>query len=449
MNKFGKKSLALLLCAALGASVLTGCGKKADAAPIFTYNGEAVDNKTVTLFFRLQQAAFDESYGPMFAQYYGGANIWDMDLTGQGETYGETFKTQFKDQVEKLYVASDHAGEVGVELTDDDKKAIEEAADKFIADNDQKTLEAMSADKDTVVNLLQLQTIQAKVEDKVGETADTEVSDEEAAQKTLSYICYTPTTETEAESGTESEAAGTEASEASSEAASTEAETPVASESETAVETEKSGKTKSADKETEAASEAAAAGASTEASTEAAETEAETETESAEMKAARKKFKAMAEDKLSEIKESGKDFSEYVDEITNDSPVGVTASTLSYGEGDDYPAAELQDAVKDLDDDTLVDHIVEADGNYYILHLDKAFDEEATEDKKKEIIEERKQTAIDDKYTEWEKDAKFETNDEAFGELKFDRAYVAPEDDSAQETTEAAGTEAEAAGGLR
>ena len=67
MEKLGKKGLALLLCAGLGASMLTGCGKKAEAAAMFTYNGEAVDNNVATFLFRLQEASFDTSYGNMFA----------------------------------------------------------------------------------------------------------------------------------------------------------------------------------------------------------------------------------------------------------------------------------------------------------------------------------------------------------------------------------------------
>ena len=64
MEKLGKKGLALLLCAGLGASMLTGCGKKAEAAAMFTYNGEAVDNNVATFLFRLQEASFDPTGKP-------------------------------------------------------------------------------------------------------------------------------------------------------------------------------------------------------------------------------------------------------------------------------------------------------------------------------------------------------------------------------------------------
>ena len=436
MEKLGKKGLALLLCAGLGASMLTCCGKKAEAAAMFTYNGEAVDNNVATFLFRLQEASFDTSYGNMFAQYYGSANVWDMDLTGQGSTYGETFKDEFKKTMEKLLVAQDHAADYKITLSDAEEKSIADAADKFIAANSEKTLEDMSATRDVVIKALEMKTIQKKVEDEVGKTADTEVSDEEAAQRKVSYISYTPTTETESESEGLSEA-GTEAdAQNTTEADST--VTPTASEAETAVETEKSEKTKSAASETEAKA--------AEASTEAATTEAltESETESPEMQAARRKYKAMAEEELEKIKDSGREFSEYMDEVSKEKVAGVTASSMTFGKNDSYPASEIIKATNNLEDNTLVDHLVEANNNYYILYVNEKLDKDATESKKKQIIEERKQTAVDDQYTEWEKDVKFETDSDAFGKLTFDRAYTAPasaDTEAAAAGTESAGTE--------
>lgn len=438
MEKLGKKGLALLLCAGLGASMLTGCGKKAEAAAMFTYNGEAVDNNVATFLFRLQEASFDTSYGNMFAQYYGSANVWDMDLTGQGSTYGETFKDEFKKTMEKLLVAQDHAADYKITLSDAEEKSIADAADKFIAANSEKTLEDMSATRDVVIKALEMKTIQKKVEDEVGKTADTEVSDEEAAQRKVSYISYTPTTETESESEGLSEA-GTEAdAQNTTEADST--VTPTAAEAETAVETEKSEKTKSAASETEAK----AAEASTEAATTEALTESETETESPEMQAALRKYKAMAEEELEKIKDSGREFSEYMDEVSKEKVAGVTASSMTFGKNDSYPASEIIKATNDLEDNTLVDHLVEANNNYYILYVNEKLDKDATESKKKQIIEERKQTAVDDQYTEWEKDVKFETDSDAFGKLTFDRAYTAPasaDTEAAAAGTESAGTE--------
>ena len=270
--------------------------------------------------------------------------------------------------MEKLLVAQDHAADYKITLSDAEEKSIADAADKFIAANSEKTLEDMSATRDVVIKALEMKTIQKKVEDEVGKTADTEVSDEEAAQRKVSYISYTPTTETESESEGFSEA-GTEADvQNTTEADST--VTPVASEAETAVETEKSEKTKSAASETEAKS----AEASTEAGTTEALTESETETESPEMQAARKKYKAMAEEELEKIKDSGREFSEYMDEISKEKVAGVTASSMTFGKDDSYPASEIIKATNDLEDNTLVDHLVEANNNYYILYVNEKLD---------------------------------------------------------------------------
>ena len=83
---------------------------------------------------------------------------------------------------------------------------------------------------------------------------------------------------------------------------------------------------------------------------------------------------------------------------------------MTFGKDDSYPASEIIKATNDLEDNTLVDHLVEANNNYYILYVNEKLDKDATESKKKQIIEERKQTAVDDQYTEWEKDVKFETD---------------------------------------
>lgn len=463
MNTMLKKGMALALCAAMGAGMLTGCGKKTEAAMV-TFEGEAVDNDLVTFLFRYQEAAFDESYGSMFSQYYGSANVWDMDLTGAGETYGETFKTQFKDNLERMLVAEQHASDYDIALSDEDEQAISDAADKFISDNDAVTLEKMSATKEVIVRALELETIMSRVESEVAGTADTEVSYEEAAQRAVSYICYTPTTETETEAGTEadteaeeSEAAAEQIEEVSSEAgdketsalSQTESEiTPLAAESETAVETESAAKTKSSD---DASSEAEAAAESSE--TEAAGTEAEvqteassevqSETEDAATAAARVKYKAMAEAELKKIQDSTEDFSDIMTEISDQNIAGVTTSTITFGKDDSYPDAAIIEATDDLADDTLVGHVVEANEDYYILHVDKALDEDATASKKDEIIQERKQTAIDDQYTEWEKDVTFETDADAFAALEYDRVYNAPETTA----TETAVTEADLASG--
>ena len=250
MRKLWKKGAALVLAAVMCASVLGGCSKKAEAKPVYTFNGEKVDANLTNFLLRYEQAGIDESYGSMFSSYYG-QSMWTLDLSGTGEVYETTYKSEFGEMFERLLLAEEHAADYSVEITDDEKAAITEAATKFMTDNDKEALDSMNATQEVVERVLTLFTVQAKVEKEIAKDVDTNVSDEEAAQTTVSYIEYTPTTEAETEADTEAETVMTEA------------ETAVQTEAETAlVETEEADKTTSADEtETPAETEPAAAAA--------------------------------------------------------------------------------------------------------------------------------------------------------------------------------------------
>jgi hypothetical protein len=448
MAKVWKRGMALALGLCLGAVSLGGCSKKAaQAAPIYTMNGEAVDADLTNFLFRYQQSEFDTTYGQMFSQYYGGGNVWEMDLTGTGTAYGETFKSQFGSLLEHLLMAEAHADDYGVTLTEDEKSAISEAADAFLAANSEDVLKSMNATKETVERALTLYTIQSHVQDGMSADVDTEVSDEEAAQRKVSYIEYVPSTEaeepeTESELMAETEADAENTAADAAEALMTEAETAV----QEAVQTEASDKTGSAETE-----DAAQAGSpETEEDTELEIViEEESETEDPAMAAAREKYLAMAEAELEMLKSSGMDFAQAQTEAS-EGVTGVYASSLTFGADDPYTAAAIIEATEGLADNTLVDHIVEANGNYYILHVDLAFDREATDKEKESIVESRKNQKISEIYTEWEKDTDWTVDAAALAAVTYDRVYTAaPQldlDDIIRSTEAETAGEGEAAG---
>ena len=197
-------------------------------------------------------------YGSFLKAYYG--DVWNSDLTGSGEAYGVEFKEEAMEELEKLLLAEKHMADYGVELTDEEKAAITDAAKEFIEENSEETLEVMSATQETVERFLTLYAIQAKVEVGMSADVDTEVSDEEAAQRTVSFVSFSQKTQEEEEASTEadteekdtetvtediteelteeltSEAAVTEEDTAKTGAADTEAVTETDTEEETAVE---------------------------------------------------------------------------------------------------------------------------------------------------------------------------------------------------------------------
>ena len=261
-----------------------------------------------------------------------------------------------------MLAAEKHAGDYSVAVTDEQKSAISAAADEFMAANDAEVLEKMSATKESIERMLTLYTVRTGVENGIKENVDTEVSDEEAAQRTVRYAQFYAETEAAEEAESEAE------SEALSEGADMES---VAEIAETAVEAETDIKTGSADAEEPA---------------EESITEAATEAES-ELDPAVEAARAIALDKatafLTLVQTSDRSFEELAQEAADADP-RTSTSTYTFGDDDTYPAAPIIEATKGLEDGTLIDHVVQNGNYFYVLYFEDAFDEEATEEKKKE-----------------------------------------------------------------
>ena len=158
------------------------------------------------------------------------------------------------------------------------------------------------------------------------------------------------------------------------------------------------------------------------------------------MAEAKAKYREMAQEKLDEITSGKTDFEAAAAAVTDEAVPGVTNSSFTFGKDDDYPDAAIIEATNDLEDGAVVDHLVEASDSYYILCVKAAFDKDATEDKKEEIVRQRKQDKIDEIYDGWMADTKFETDTEKLAAILKNRSYSAPVSD---ETEAVASTEAE------
>lgn len=199
MNRFGKKILTAGMCAALAMTALTGCA----SAPNMDDVAATMDGKDITLgeayfLFRYQQATNEMYLGSLF----GDQNMWEQDLTGSGIAYGVTFKEQIMEGLKNMLIAEQHMAEYEVEVTEEEKTAITEAAAQFLADNEDEAMKAMGADQEAVERVLTLYTIQNKMRDAIIADADTEVSDEEAAQKAVSFAYFSTAGETDEEGNT-------------------------------------------------------------------------------------------------------------------------------------------------------------------------------------------------------------------------------------------------------
>ena len=435
MHRNIRKALAGALAIGLALTSLAGCSKKKTfdtAKALLTLkDGSSVDAGTANLFFRYEQAEFENGFGAFIKNYYG--DLWNADLYGTGEPYGNMFKEQVLEDLQHMLLDEKHAGDYGVELSDDEKKAISDAAAKFLADNDAEVLEKMSATTQSVERMLTLYTVKQKVEDAIAAGVDTEVSDEEAAQRTVRYVQFTA--QTEAEETEELTEGISENGESVAESLGEEA----ALETETDVKTQSAGETEVVEEASEAVGENAPAESMSEALTEAA-----TEPEDPAVVAARMAAMAKAEAFLNTVAaaSTAEEFEAAASQASADDS-SVTSSSFPFGDDDTYPDAAIIEATKGLEDNALVGYPVQAGESFYVLFVADAFDEEATQEKKEEIVDQRKSDAINDVYEEWagSADESFEFDSAAWSSLIYDIALNYETEPATEALTEGAGEE--------
>lgn len=420
MSKYGKRILAAGMCASMAMGLLTGCSSSNDE--VVAKMGDAkLTLGEANFMLRYSQAQTQSYLGAMFGE---GTNVFQQDLTGSGQAYGETVKESVLNDLKDMTILEQHMSDYNVELTDEDKAAIEEAAKQFIADNSKDVLKEMSATEETVSRILTLYTIQSKMETAIEADVDTEVSDEEAAQKTIQYAYFTiPETESETEDATEATSADESASETETgtEAVSeTETETEATSESETVAETETE-----ATSETEAASEAASEEASEDT------TESETE-ESAEKKETRETVQGIID-----AVQGG----ETLEDAVKAADESKSLTSYSYGADEETLNENLKNAADALSDGEIASEPVEGENGFYVVQMVSTFDRDATDQKKEEIIKDRKKELYDNKIAEWDTES-FDINEKVWDKVTFEEIFTLKQEETESETGTESASEA-------
>lgn len=183
---------------ALALTSLTGCTSFDNDDAVATVGKEEIPAGVANFYARMQQAQYETYYAPMMGTT--GEALWQQEME-EGKTYEESTKETLLLNLENLYLIRQHAEEYEVVLTEEDTKAIEEAAKKFDEDNALEEKEAVSGYKKYIEEYLELVTIQSRMDSKMKEGVNEEVSDEEAAQKSMKYV-YFPYSTTDADGNT-------------------------------------------------------------------------------------------------------------------------------------------------------------------------------------------------------------------------------------------------------
>ena len=182
-----KKAAILVLAGVTAVSALTGCGKLEDSDVVATVNGEEISAGLANFYARMRQAQY-ETYNAGYVD-----DLWSSEAD-EGKTYEEYVKDQVMEELQNMYLLEQHMDEYEVSVSEEDQAAIQEAAAAFDEDNGLEEKDKTSGSVENVERLLTLLTIQQRVGDAIMDTADKEVSDEEAAQKAMQYVMFSFTT---------------------------------------------------------------------------------------------------------------------------------------------------------------------------------------------------------------------------------------------------------------
>ena len=188
MKKMMKRTAAVTLAGIMSVGMLTGCGSKTidGTKTVATVDGTEIPLGVVSLYARQQQ----EQTTAMYMSYMGSAdNIWDQTADeDSGKTYGDQAVESSLKSVETMYILKEKAADYKVEVTEDEEKAIADAASQFMASNGEDTIKELGVTEDQVKTLLELLTIQKKIYDPIVAEGNITVSDDEANQSSFTYV---------------------------------------------------------------------------------------------------------------------------------------------------------------------------------------------------------------------------------------------------------------------
>lgn len=331
-----KKRVAVTAAAGILAAVaITGCSGSVDNdAAVMAVGKETVPYGVANFYARLQQAQYESFYAGMMGMDPN--TMWSQEVE-KGKTYEEEMKENILESLENMYLIKQHASEYQVEITEEEKKKIEKAAEQFTEENTLEDKEAVSGSQKYVKEYLELATILQKMDEPMKKGVDENVSDEEAAQKKIEYVLFSYN------------------------------------------KTDESGQNVSMSDE--------------------------------EKKAEKEKAQTVLDTASADANKDLKKAAEALEKEVETATFDAESSNLN---------EELKKAADALENVGDLTGLVETDTGVYVAKLTSKMDREATDQKKKEIVEERKQKQYTDLLEKWKKDTKIEVNKKEWKKVDFE-----------------------------
>ena len=179
-----KRLLMIAACMMLTVTSLTGCSSMKADEVVAKVNDSELTLGVANFYARYLQAQYETYYGA-----YMGDNMWATEAE-EGKTYEESVKDSVMETLERMLVLEEHMDDYKVSLTEDDKELIKKTAKEFDEDNSLENKEKIMSDTESVERVLTLMAIDQKMTNAIEADADTNVSDKEAAQKSMDYVKF-------------------------------------------------------------------------------------------------------------------------------------------------------------------------------------------------------------------------------------------------------------------
>ncbi len=178
-----RKAAALLAAVCLMAGVFAGCGsvssreiKDYPDITVATFGSEKINLAEVNYYMRSLQYAYELYYG----SYYGD-ELWTQDYN-ESLNYGEYIRSMMVNKVYQIHLLNQHAAELGVSLSDEDKAKVEEGVELFLTTGAENVLAATEMDREDVVAIYENNALANRVYEAMVADIDREV-DEESIHK--------------------------------------------------------------------------------------------------------------------------------------------------------------------------------------------------------------------------------------------------------------------------
>ncbi len=197
-----KRLAAAALTAVLAVGAMTGCGTSGGQGEVtqngnetlFTYDGVDVPLKKAWIYGKMTAAQYEASY----ANYFGD-NFWTMDMGTDDEGNATTFEDYAKEQIiariKQIIVLNNHAEEAGASLSEEEEEQCTEYAAAFAEDaSGAEILAECGASEDDMTEIYEENALAAKVQEYMVKDTDTNVSDDEARETTITRVVFATTT---------------------------------------------------------------------------------------------------------------------------------------------------------------------------------------------------------------------------------------------------------------